>query len=57
MLTESPFWFFRLYATHGESFATWVADKPALKSVIRLWMNLMVTGRRVRVETQRYLRK
>ena len=39
MFTESPNWFFRLYAEYGERFANWISNKPRLKSIIRKWMD------------------
>jgi hypothetical protein len=39
MFTESPNWFFKLYAEYGERFANWISDKPRIKSIIRKWMN------------------
>lgn len=45
MLNESPRWFRHLYLTYGERFAEWIKDKPAIKSVIRSLMNLVVNPR------------
>jgi hypothetical protein len=39
MFTESPNWFFKLYAEYGERFANWISNKPRIKSIIRKWMN------------------
>ena len=39
MFTESPNWFFKLYAEYGERFANWISNKPRLKSIIRKWMD------------------
>ena len=39
MFTESPSWFFKLYKNYGERFASFIADKPRLKAVIRKWMD------------------
>ena len=39
MFTESPNWFFKLYAGYGERFANWISNKPRLKSIIRKWMD------------------
>ena len=39
MFTESPNWFFKMYAEYGERFANWISDKPRIKSIIRKWMN------------------
>lgn len=45
LLNEAPRWFRHLYLTYGERFAAWVSDKPAIKSVIRSLMNLVVNPR------------
>jgi hypothetical protein len=39
LLHHAPAWFRSLYLRHGEAFALWLADKPALKALIRLWMD------------------
>ena len=39
MLNESPQWFFNLYRKYGESFASWISNKPRLKGIIRRWMD------------------
>lgn len=39
MLTRSPRWFMRFYLKYGESIASWLKDKPKLKSIIRWWMD------------------
>jgi len=39
MFLESPTWFFKLYKNYGERFASFIADKPRLKAVIRKWMD------------------
>jgi hypothetical protein len=39
MFTESPNWFFKLYAEYGERFANWISNKPRIKSIIRKWMD------------------
>ena len=39
MFLESPSWFFKLYKNYGERFASFIADKPRLKAVIRKWMD------------------
>ena len=45
MFTESPNWFFKLYAEYGERFANWISDKPRIKSIIRKWMNSKIGGK------------
>ena len=42
VVTESPRWFFKLYSTHGEAFAQWIADKPRIKHMIRTAMDVVV---------------
>ena len=39
MLNESPSWFRLTYLKYGERFASFIADKPRLKAVIRKWMD------------------
>jgi hypothetical protein len=39
MFSESPDWFFKLYGEYGERFASWISDKPRIKSFIRKWMD------------------
>ncbi len=39
MFKESPDWFFKLYSKYGERFASWISDKPRIKSFIRKWMD------------------
>ena len=39
MFSESPDWFFKLYNKYGERFASWISDKPRIKSFIRKWMD------------------
>ena len=45
MFTESPNWFFKLYAEYGERFAQWIRDKPRIKSIIRKWMDSKIGGK------------
>lgn len=44
LFTYAPKWFKRLYIKHGERFALWVQDKPALKGVIRTWMTAQINA-------------
>ena len=44
MFTESPNWFFKLYAEYGERFAQWISNKPRIKSIIRKWMDSKTGG-------------
>ncbi len=39
MFSESPNWFFNLYVKYGERFASWISDKPRIKTFIRKWMD------------------
>ena len=39
MFSKSPDWFFKLYNKYGERFASWISDKPRIKSFIRKWMD------------------
>jgi hypothetical protein len=39
LIFKGPRWFLFLYAAYGERFALWIADKPRLKSLIRIWMD------------------
>jgi hypothetical protein len=36
---RAPWWFFRLYARHGEAFAAWLSGKKRIKALIRRWMD------------------
>ncbi len=45
--TRAPSWLHDLYATHGESFADWIHDKPAVKGVLRLLMDRVIDTRRI----------
>jgi flagellar hook-associated protein 2 len=42
LLNRAPRWFRSLYLRHGERFATWIGDKPRLRSAIRHWMDSRV---------------
>ena len=42
MFKESPDWFFKLYNKYGERFASWISDKPRIKSFIRKWMDTKI---------------
>ena len=39
MITSAPRWFLRAYLNYGEKFATYISNKPKIKSIIKLWMN------------------
>ena len=44
LLHQAPAWFRGLYIRHGEAFAVWLDDKPAVKAVIRRWMDARLRG-------------
>jgi hypothetical protein len=39
LLSDAPDWLVSLYQEHGEDFALWIHDKPALKDGIRVLMD------------------
>jgi hypothetical protein len=39
---EAPAWLHGLYGAHGEAFAAWIHDKPAVKGVLRVLMDRAV---------------
>lgn len=45
LLNEAPGWLRSLYGRYGERFAAYIHDKPAIKSVIRRLMDIVVTPR------------
>ena len=45
LLTEAPEWFRDLYLEEGERFADFISDKPLLKSVVKMGMDLVVKPR------------
>ena len=42
LLADAPAWFRGLYLWHGECVARWIAPYAPVKSVIRLWMDLII---------------
>jgi hypothetical protein len=44
MLSDAPRWLVDLYAHHGESFAAWIHDKPAVKTALRLLMDRAIAS-------------
>ena len=36
---SAPAWFRSLYMRHGQAFAAWIDDKPAVKNLLRRLMN------------------
>lgn len=45
LFTEAPKWFQDLYLEEGERFAAFISDKPFLKSIIKMGMDLVVKPR------------
>lgn len=45
LFTEAPVWFRDLYLQEGERFATFISDKPLLKSIVKMGMDLVVKPR------------
>ena len=45
LLTEAPEWFRNLYLEEGERFAEFISDKPFLKSIVKMAMDLVVKPR------------
>lgn len=45
VLNEAPDWFRDLYLEEGERFAAFISDKPFLKSVVKMGMDLVVKPR------------
>jgi hypothetical protein len=43
LLTEAPTWLRDAYGRHGESFAAWIHDKPAVKTGVRFLMDQAVS--------------
>lgn len=43
--TKAPVWLFKVYVKHGEAFATFIKDKPAIKWFIRKLMDLAIKGK------------
>lgn len=39
LIEDAPAWFRNLYKKHGERFAAFISNKPALKYLIRVWMD------------------
>ena len=42
---DAPDWLLTLYTEHGEKFAEWISDKPAVKWVIRKAMDVVISRR------------
>ena len=39
LIYKAPMWLVKLYYKHGERFARYISNKPALKNIIRSWMD------------------
>lgn len=39
LIYKAPMWLVKLYYKHGEKFAKYISNKPALKNIIRNWMD------------------
>lgn len=46
LTTRAPQWFRKLYVRHGPAVAVWLADKPALKKLVRRWMDARIDSMR-----------
>jgi hypothetical protein len=42
MFGRAPQWLAKLYLRHGEAFARWLRDKPAMKAGLRLAMDAAI---------------
>lgn len=42
LFTMSPKWFFNLYVSKGEKFASWLDSHPLFKLPLKLWMNTRI---------------
>jgi hypothetical protein len=45
LLTDAPAWLRSAYVAHGEAFAAWIHDKPAVKAVLRALMDQAIRAR------------
>lgn len=45
VLNEAPDWFRDLYTEEGERFAAFISDKPVLKSIVKMGMDIIVKPR------------
>jgi hypothetical protein len=45
VLNEAPDWFRELYLEEGERFAAFISDKPVLKSIVKMGMDIIVKPR------------
>jgi hypothetical protein len=49
MLSHAPEWLFKLYCKHGAWLAKFVSNKPTLKGIIRVFMDLKVAEMKLRL--------
>jgi len=49
---KSPRWFYKLYLTHGEKYAKFISNKPLLKWCTKQLMDLVVEGKRKKLNVQ-----
>jgi hypothetical protein len=47
--SQAPAWLRELYIARGEAFAAWIHDKPAVKIVVRLFMDAAIESAAARV--------
>ncbi len=45
LMHDAPSWLRRAYLTHGQSFAEWIGDKPAIKAGLRWLMDRAIASR------------
>ncbi len=45
LMEDAPAWLRIAYVRHGEGFAAWVSDKPAVKAGLRLMMDRAIASR------------
>jgi hypothetical protein len=48
LTADAPTWLHDLYGKHGEAFAAWIRDKPAVKRVLRVFMDSAIAATRGR---------
>jgi hypothetical protein len=45
LMTDSPQWLFDAYKNHGQRFALWIKDKPLIKWIVRVAMDVAISSR------------
>jgi hypothetical protein len=48
---DAPTWLRDLYGMHGEAFAAWIHDKPAVKMALRVLMDAAIDSTALRATT------